>query len=170
MAQEPAYHNRAEASVEPTPHTAYSHSPPQQFVAEHRPSPQYPPTHQHLMEHLPASSPYTTFPTPAASLANASSSKKSPPTPRMVPRVEPADMSTQDASESEWRKATELARQNPPVSPWSSSPPSPQITIQKMNTIKKNAEKKQTLACLFCRERKIACGRPSLDNPDQTCK
>lgn len=30
--------------------------------------------------------------------------------------------------------------------------------------------KKLGLACLFCRERKIACGRPSESNPDQTCK
>ncbi|KAF9444539.1 hypothetical protein P691DRAFT_334967 [Macrolepiota fuliginosa MF-IS2] len=29
--------------------------------------------------------------------------------------------------------------------------------------------KKLGLACLFCRERKIACGRPSESNPDQTC-
>ncbi|KAH7881802.1 hypothetical protein F5I97DRAFT_667173 [Phlebopus sp. FC_14] len=30
-------------------------------------------------------------------------------------------------------------------------------------------QKKQALACLFCRERKIACGRPSAYSPDQTC-
>jgi len=30
--------------------------------------------------------------------------------------------------------------------------------------------KKLGLACLFCRERKIACGRPLESNPDQTCK
>lgn len=30
--------------------------------------------------------------------------------------------------------------------------------------------RKLGLACLFCRERKIACGRPSESNPDQTCK
>lgn len=30
--------------------------------------------------------------------------------------------------------------------------------------------KKLGLACLFCRERKIACGRPSESNSDQTCK
>ncbi|KAJ7113378.1 hypothetical protein C8R44DRAFT_630868 [Mycena epipterygia] len=29
--------------------------------------------------------------------------------------------------------------------------------------------KKQILACLFCRERKIGCTRPDADNPDQTC-
>lgn len=33
-----------------------------------------------------------------------------------------------------------------------------------------SAGKKLGLACLFCRERKIACGRPSESNPDQTCK
>ncbi|KAF8189534.1 hypothetical protein K438DRAFT_1471913, partial [Mycena galopus ATCC 62051] len=29
--------------------------------------------------------------------------------------------------------------------------------------------KKQMLACLFCRERKIGCSRPPADDPDQTC-
>ncbi|KAK7059387.1 hypothetical protein R3P38DRAFT_2758834 [Favolaschia claudopus] len=29
--------------------------------------------------------------------------------------------------------------------------------------------KKQLLACLFCRERKIGCTRPPEDVPDQTC-
>ncbi|KAJ7059569.1 hypothetical protein C8F01DRAFT_1144990 [Mycena amicta] len=29
--------------------------------------------------------------------------------------------------------------------------------------------KKQVMACLFCRERKIGCIRPSEDEPDQTC-
>ncbi|KAG6335804.1 hypothetical protein ID866_3282 [Astraeus odoratus] len=36
-------------------------------------------------------------------------------------------------------------------------------------TKKAGEQKKQALACLFCRERKIACGRPSAHNPDQTC-
>ncbi|KAK7052968.1 hypothetical protein VNI00_004288 [Paramarasmius palmivorus] len=30
--------------------------------------------------------------------------------------------------------------------------------------------KKALLACLFCRERKIACGRPSIGSADMTCK
>lgn len=32
------------------------------------------------------------------------------------------------------------------------------------------AEKKPTLACLFCRGRKIACGPPLPGSPDKTCK
>lgn len=36
--------------------------------------------------------------------------------------------------------------------------------------VPRKEKKQQTLACLFCRERKIACGRPSAGNPDQTCK
>ncbi|KAG9312890.1 hypothetical protein JVU11DRAFT_6323 [Chiua virens] len=41
---------------------------------------------------------------------------------------------------------------------------------QVMKATKKPGEqKKQALACLFCRERKIACGRPSPHSPDQTC-
>ena len=43
-------------------------------------------------------------------------------------------------------------------------------SVLKLTTTKKVAEKKQALACLFCRERKIACGRPDADNEDQTCK
>ncbi|KIK04933.1 hypothetical protein K443DRAFT_92166 [Laccaria amethystina LaAM-08-1] len=34
---------------------------------------------------------------------------------------------------------------------------------------KAGAQKRLSLACLFCRERKIACGRPSEEEPDQTC-
>lgn len=35
----------------------------------------------------------------------------------------------------------------------------------------KAEDKKQpTLACFFCRGRKIACGAPEPDNPDRTCK
>ena len=42
-------------------------------------------------------------------------------------------------------------------------PPKPQ-------TPKKAGEQKRlSLACLFCRGRKIACGRPSEDEPNQTC-
>jgi hypothetical protein len=40
----------------------------------------------------------------------------------------------------------------------------------KINQVKKIGPKKQTMACLFCRERKIGCTRPAEDNPDQTCK
>ncbi|KAF8141715.1 hypothetical protein EV363DRAFT_31811 [Boletus edulis] len=36
-------------------------------------------------------------------------------------------------------------------------------------TKKPGEQKKQALACLFCRERKIACGRPPAHSPDQTC-
>ncbi|KAH7914636.1 hypothetical protein BJ138DRAFT_1177206 [Hygrophoropsis aurantiaca] len=39
----------------------------------------------------------------------------------------------------------------------------------KINAQKKNGDKKQALACLFCRERKIACGRPAATSSDQTC-
>jgi len=34
---------------------------------------------------------------------------------------------------------------------------------------KAGVQKRLSLACLFCRERKIACGRPSKHEPDQTC-
>ncbi|KAJ7458556.1 hypothetical protein FB451DRAFT_1507884 [Mycena latifolia] len=41
----------------------------------------------------------------------------------------------------------------------------PQIFSRGMKT----APKKQTLACHFCRDRKIGCTRPDEDDPDQTC-
>ncbi|KAL4261953.1 Zn(2)-C6 fungal-type domain-containing protein [Pleurotus pulmonarius] len=44
-----------------------------------------------------------------------------------------------------------------------------EFTPPKLSAIKKNAEKKQILACLFCRERKIACGRPPEGSEDPTC-
>ena len=46
--------------------------------------------------------------------------------------------------------------------------PSTQSMIKLGN--KRSPDKKQTLACLFCRERKIACGRPAEGSPDHTCK
>src|SRR5215471_12178129 len=132
------------------------------YTRQHHPVPavQYPPTHQHLVDHLPAPSPYTSLPTPL---------EVSPPTPSPVARIEPADTSSPHSKEAAWQRVAELARRNPPVLPAPASSSSRQ-SIQKLSAIKKNAEKKQALACLFCRERKIACGRPSLDNPDQTCK
>jgi hypothetical protein len=55
-----------------------------------------------------------------------------------------------------------------------SSPPTPFLgssqSVLKLTMTKKVAEKKQALACLFCREQKIVCGRPGSDNEDQTCK
>ncbi|KAJ7463847.1 hypothetical protein B0H11DRAFT_2240787 [Mycena galericulata] len=39
----------------------------------------------------------------------------------------------------------------------------------KINQVKKAGAKKQMMACLFCRERKIGCQRPAEHEPDQTC-
>lgn len=40
----------------------------------------------------------------------------------------------------------------------------------KINQVKRTgSNKKQLMACLFCRERKIGCSRPPEDEPDQTC-
>ena len=54
-------------------------------------------------------------------------------------------------------------------------------TIPPLKTTSKNAGKtrssrsvneprRPSLACTFCRERKIACGRPPTGSPDPTCK
>ena len=37
-------------------------------------------------------------------------------------------------------------------------------------TKKLASDKRQTLACFFCRSRKIACGPPLFGSPDRTCK
>lgn len=54
------------------------------------------------------------------------------------------------------------------------SPPSYNVgasqSVIKLTSTKESTEKKQALACLFCRERKIACGRPDPESEDQTCK
>ncbi|KIM68079.1 hypothetical protein SCLCIDRAFT_106570, partial [Scleroderma citrinum Foug A] len=52
----------------------------------------------------------------------------------------------------------------PPTHPTWQNPDNPLL-----KSTKKGSDKKQLLACLFCRERKIACGRPSANSPDQTC-
>ncbi|TFK61772.1 hypothetical protein BDN72DRAFT_777883 [Pluteus cervinus] len=52
----------------------------------------------------------------------------------------------------------------PPASHSRKVPPPPSLAIRRAGE-----QKKQTLACLFCRERKIACGRPAEGSPDPTC-
>lgn len=53
----------------------------------------------------------------------------------------------------------------------STSPKRSALRLSPAPASKKSApEKKQTLACLFCRGRKIACGPPLLGSPDRTCK
>ncbi|KAI9461449.1 hypothetical protein HD554DRAFT_2291475 [Boletus coccyginus] len=66
------------------------------------------------------------------------------------------------------RSSEELVRQDSAIRslPTTWSIPDDQV----MKVAKKPGEqKKQALACLFCRERKIACGRPPAHSPDQTC-
>ncbi|TFK31911.1 hypothetical protein BDQ12DRAFT_729124 [Crucibulum laeve] len=56
----------------------------------------------------------------------------------------------------------------PKLSSTSRSPSTPTTKTTK-SPRKKIDPKRLSLACLFCRERKIACGRPAPDSPDQTC-
>jgi hypothetical protein len=71
-------------------------------------------------------------------------------------------------SSSRRRSAPAPAKQKtvasvPPPRRSTAPPPKPRIP-------KKAGERKRlSLACLSCRERKIACGRPSEDEPDQIC-
>ncbi|KAH0836573.1 hypothetical protein J3R83DRAFT_8273 [Lanmaoa asiatica] len=66
------------------------------------------------------------------------------------------------------RSTEELVRQEStiPSMPTTWSIPDDQVN---KGAKKPGEQKKQALACLFCRERKIACGRPPAHNPDQTC-
>jgi hypothetical protein len=64
----------------------------------------------------------------------------------------------------QWQHAAYLAKHYPPDQGW---PASYQDSGSELDC---TAEKKQTMACFFCREKKIACQRPPIDNPDQTCK
>ncbi|PPQ74488.1 hypothetical protein CVT24_000121 [Panaeolus cyanescens] len=45
------------------------------------------------------------------------------------------------------------------------------MTLPGSNTVTRNVKepRRPSLACTFCRERKIACGRPPTDSEDQTC-
>ncbi|KAF9245328.1 hypothetical protein BU15DRAFT_71078 [Melanogaster broomeanus] len=62
----------------------------------------------------------------------------------------------------------ELVRQEGTVSSTSTTWSIPGDPVTK-GAKKAGEQKKQALACLFCRERKIACGRPPAHSPDQTC-
>ncbi|KIK96498.1 hypothetical protein PAXRUDRAFT_825895 [Paxillus rubicundulus Ve08.2h10] len=66
------------------------------------------------------------------------------------------------------RSSEELVRQENTILSTPTTWPIPDDPNTKV--VKKAGEqKKQALACLFCRERKIACGRPPAHSPDQTC-
>ncbi|KAJ6467091.1 hypothetical protein C8R47DRAFT_33622 [Mycena vitilis] len=56
-----------------------------------------------------------------------------------------------------------------PAGPISDHPP-PGILKFAEAPRKDGRSKRQALACLFCRERKIACGRPADGSPTKTCK
>jgi len=64
------------------------------------------------------------------------------------------------------RSSEGLVRQESAILSMSTTWPDDQVM---KGTKKPGEQKKQALACLFCRERKIACGRPPAHSPDQTC-
>ncbi|KAF8845231.1 hypothetical protein BDN67DRAFT_962203 [Paxillus ammoniavirescens] len=66
------------------------------------------------------------------------------------------------------RSSEDLVRQEGTILSTSTTWPIPDDPITK-GAKKAGEQKKQALACLFCRERKIACGRPPAHSPDQTC-
>ncbi|KAG0709156.1 hypothetical protein DFH29DRAFT_216740 [Suillus ampliporus] len=67
-------------------------------------------------------------------------------------------------------RSEEITRHSQTTSTDPATWPAPVEPLMKVSTSRKTGEqKKQALACLFCRERKIACGRPPAHSPDQTC-
>ena len=56
--------------------------------------------------------------------------------------------------------------------PVSSLAPNPKAgqSVLKLPSTKRSARHKPAIACLFCRERKIACGAPPVGSADPTCK
>ena len=64
---------------------------------------------------------------------------------------------------------------NPPTSsslPATTMVPNPKAGqgVLKLPSTKRSARRKPAIACLFCRERKIACGAPPVGSADTTCK
>ncbi|KAG2070165.1 hypothetical protein BDR04DRAFT_1054427 [Suillus decipiens] len=67
-------------------------------------------------------------------------------------------------------RSEEIARHSQTISSVPATWSAPVEPVMKVSASRKTGEqKKQALACLFCRERKIACGRPPAHSPDQTC-
>lgn len=67
-------------------------------------------------------------------------------------------------------RSEEITRHSQTVSSVPATWSAPVEPVMKVSASRKTGEqKKQALACLFCRERKIACGRPPAHSPDQTC-
>ena len=50
--------------------------------------------------------------------------------------------------------------------------PNPKVgqSVLKLPTTKQSTQRKPAIACLFCREHKIACGAPPVGRADTTCK
>ncbi|KZT18848.1 hypothetical protein NEOLEDRAFT_1142826 [Neolentinus lepideus HHB14362 ss-1] len=65
-------------------------------------------------------------------------------------------------------------QEEPSTSSTQDSPPVPGVMLEQTFTLELNIpkkdDKKPVMACLFCRERKIACGPPPPDSEDRTCK
>ena len=113
-------------------------------------------------------------------VSHVSSGHRGPDPPEVHKRngTSPPSTSPRFPIHSEWESVS-AAKQQPETLtlPSSSSPivaaPTSSQSILKLNHHAKktgSSEKKQTLACLFCRERKIACGRPAEGSLDSTCK
>ncbi|KAG1907665.1 uncharacterized protein F5891DRAFT_208570 [Suillus fuscotomentosus] len=67
-------------------------------------------------------------------------------------------------------RSEEITRHSQTISSVPATWSAPVEPVMKVSASRKTGEqKKQALACLFCRERKIACGRPPAHSPDQTC-
>jgi len=96
-----------------------------------------------------------------------------PPAPHPEPRrrvTPPIEHPTSNRSGTQPRPIAR--RKNLPDGERQSVTPSPRTSGNKILSGKKGADvrRQPSLACFFCRERKIACGRPAEGSVDRTCK
>jgi hypothetical protein len=110
--------------------------------------------------------------------SNKSSGSKSPSGPSTIALAPHGEVraSTPSDQTSSNRSATQprpiARRKNLPDGERRGSTASPRISGSKALTGKKgnDVRRQPSLACFFCRERKIACGRPAEGSVDRTCK
>lgn len=141
-------------------------------LSQHQPVPI---NHHSSYSELSANVAYISQTTPSTSQASlSSSSRRETPASKAYqdlrgwsPEVEPSRHRTSSVRfEHDVRDQTSGTQYLVQVLPWSE--PESLSGSEAVPKLKKGT--KQTLACLFCRERKIACGRPAEGSDDHTCK
>jgi len=120
---------------------------------------------------------------PTAYPGFASTTKRHPPPSLSIPgslsyspgvRINTPQSSSFSSSDTGTPTSSVNLMDNPPTS---SSLPAPTLVpnpkagqgVLKLPSTKRSARRKPAIACLFCRERKIACGAPPVGSADTTC-